>query len=357
MKVLYFIENLGPGGKERRLVELIKKLSQYPDIDIEIVLMKNEIHYSEILDLDVKIHLTERKGIKKDPRVFFKFYSLVNKIKPDVIHVWGNMVAVYAIPTRILRGYQLINSQITDAPENPSIALLGPRITFPFSDKIVANSFAGLKAYNAPSEKSSVIYNGFDFKRLAHLSDPDEIRHRFGITTKHVVGMVATFYYRKDYETYLMGAQMVLEQVPDVTFLCIGDGDDAPYKKMVAKKWRANIRFLGKQTGVESIMNLCDIGVLCTYGEGISNALLEFSALGKPILATDAGGNPEIIENGVNGYLLKLEDSVHLAESVISLLNQPDYRQKLGTAAKDIVRTKFSIEKMITEFYKLYHHK
>ncbi len=358
MKVLYFIENLGPGGKERRLVELIKKLSQYPDIDIEIVLMSKEIHYTDILDLDVRIHYAIRNKWKKDPRILFKFFNIVRKVKPDLIHVWGNMVAIYSLPARLLLGGVLINSQITDSPINVSFGLLGPKLTFPVSDKILANSYAGLKTYNAPTKKSSVIYNGFDFQRLANLTDKQEIRSKFNITTPMVVGMVATFYPKKDYATYLEAAQKVLETRTDVTFLCIGGGNAEPLKATVNPKWKSNILFLGSQSGVESIMNVCDIGVLCTnthlHGEGISNALLEFCALGIPVLATDNGGTPEIIEHDQTGYLLKTHDSVDLTERLTDLLGDENKREQFGKAGQLLVQNKFSIQQMIDSFYKTY---
>ena len=85
MKILFFIESLRAGGKERRIVELLKGLKQFPDISIELVLTRNEIHYQEILQLDVPIHIIERKFLKKDPRLFFKFFRLAKKIKPDMV--------------------------------------------------------------------------------------------------------------------------------------------------------------------------------------------------------------------------------------------------------------------------------
>ena len=76
MKILFFIETLGGGGKERRLVELIKGLSLNPDVKMEIVLTREGILYKDILSINIKIHYAIRKGLKKDPRIFFKFFKL-----------------------------------------------------------------------------------------------------------------------------------------------------------------------------------------------------------------------------------------------------------------------------------------
>ncbi len=355
IKILFFIERLGPGGKERRLIELIKRLSNNRNFEMQIVLTQKEIHYTEIFDLNIKIHFLIRKKIKKDPRIFFKFYEISKKFNPNVIHAWGNMVAFYAIPSVVFLKIPLLNNQITDAPLKISNSFFGPRTIFKFSDKIIANSLAGIKAYNPPKEKCRVIYNGFDFNRIAELKDREVIRREFGIKTKFVVGMVATFYEKKDYATYLKAASLVLSQRNDITFLCIGDGDDGIYKEMVETSNRGNILFLGKQNNVENLMNICDIGVLCTITEGISNSLLEFMSLKKPILVTGSGGCSELIETEKNGYLMTRGSYEELANKMIFLLNNDSIMKEFGEESRLIVETKFSIEKMLSEYENLYN--
>ena len=358
MKILFYIESLRSGGKERRLVELIKGLKKYPDIEMELVLTREDIHYTEIFDTGIKIHYTIRKGLKKDPRLFWKFYKIAKRFKPDIIHVWGNMVAVYAIPAKVLLRVPMINNQITNAPLKVNNGFLSHKLTFPFSNLIIANSYAGLKAYNAPENKSIVIYNGFDFSRIKSLRKPEYIRNKFNINTKYVVGMVASFSGLKDYRTYILAAINVLNKQNDVTFLCIGAGKDIEYRNMIPDKFKSKILFLGRQTKVESIMNICDIGVLTSnihrHGEGISNALIEFSSLTKPILATKNGGTPEIIDEGLNGYLIAPFDEMGLTNKIIGLLQNQKKRIMLGNSAKKVVQEKFGIEKMIEEFIKLY---
>jgi len=110
MRILFYIESLRSGGKERRLLELIKGLSKNKNIDMALVLTREDIHYTDVFDTGIKIYYTIRKGLKKDPRLFFKFYKIAKKVKPDIIHVWGNMVAVYAIPTKVLLRIKMVNN-------------------------------------------------------------------------------------------------------------------------------------------------------------------------------------------------------------------------------------------------------
>ena len=354
MKILFFIESLRAGGKERQIVELIKGLKIYSDIQCELVLTRKDIHYKGIFSTGIKIHYIVRKYIKKDPRLFFMFYRICKQFKPDIIHVWGNMVAIYAIPSKILLKIPIINFQIQDAPLYVKGGLLSHKVTFPFSDLIIANSKAGLKSYNAPEGRSRVIYNAFDFSRLADLRNPSDVREEFNISTRHVAGMVASFSLLKDYGTYIKAAQQVLNKNSDITFLCVGAGDDSTYRKLVKPEFVNRIRFLGPQQNVESIMNICDIGVLATYTEGISNALMEFMSLGKPVIATDGGGTGELIKDGETGFLVEPKSPEELASKIEYLLDNNKLASMMGEKGKERIKKEFSIEKMINSFVDLY---
>ncbi len=352
MKILYFIESLGPGGKERRLVELICALVKNNDIECEVVLTKNEVHYEKILQSRIKIHVLERK-IKKDPSIFWKFYNIAKKFKPDVIHVWGNMVATYAIPAKLILKIPLINNQITDAPLR-SQKNLNFKFNFFFSDKIIANTAIGLHKYNVDPKKSCVIYNGFDFGRIANLEPVEIIRKKFNISSDFVVGMVATFSKSKDYTTFIKGAILVLKKRKDVCFLCVGSGNSIEFENMVPASYKSNIYFLGTQNNVEAIMNICDIGVLASFGEGISNSLLEFMALGKPVIATNLGGTPELISDGYNGYLIEGSNPEILAEKIIYLLDNKATIAQMNGQNRLTIKEKFGMHKMESEFMKIY---
>jgi glycosyltransferase involved in cell wall biosynthesis len=356
MKVLFFIESLRAGGKERRIVELLKGLKRYPDVEVELVLTRKEIHYQEFHELGIPLHIVERKFLKKDPMLFLKFYKVAKKFQPDLIHVWGHMVAVYAVPTVWKLNVPLLNNEITDA--TPGQKLLGKDLVFNASTKIIANTRAGLKAYGAPPEKSGVIYNGFNFSRLKQLDPADEIRSKFNITTPYVVAMVATFSPYKDYKTYINSALKVLKTRDDVTFLCIGDGDDSAFRAMVPSQYSSRIVFTGKQNKVESIMNICDVGVLATdvrnHAEGISNALMEFMALAKPVIATNFGGSVELVVHERTGYLVEAFDDEDIAAKIAVLLSNDTLRKQMGQASKKRVEEEFSIDKMTSSFYEEY---
>jgi hypothetical protein len=93
MKILFFIDGLIAGGKERRLLELMKGIKSGFDVEFELAVMNADIHYREVFDLGIKVHYLIRKT-KKDASVFYKFYKICKNFRPDIIHCWDSMTAV-----------------------------------------------------------------------------------------------------------------------------------------------------------------------------------------------------------------------------------------------------------------------
>jgi len=336
------------------LVELIKGLSKREEIEMELVLTKGYIHYTSIIKTDVRIHFLLREGKSNDFKLSIDFYKLAKRINPDLIHVWGNVAAYICIPTQFLLRIPVINNQIAGAPEKFKKQHLISKIPILVANRVIANSLAGLRSYKVPKKKSNVIYNGFDFSRIENLLDKKLILKMLQIETKFVVGMVASFNMYKDYETYVSSAIKVLDNRNDVTFLCIGAGESDIYKKMAKESHPNRIKFLGPKKDVENYMNICDLGVLATYTEGISNAILEFMALGKPVIATDGGGTKEIISDCKSGFLVGKRATEDIAGKINYLLSNPKIYNEYSNESIQIVKNKFSFNKMLDKFEKEY---
>jgi len=357
MKIFFFIDCLTSGGKERRLVELMKGLKIIPEIQFELVLMSKDVHYTEVYDLGITIHYIIRKT-KKDISAFSKFYKLCKIFEPDFIHCWDSMTALLSLPICKILQIKLVNGMVTDTPIKRNILykpLLRARLTFPFSDIIIGNSKAGLKAYSAPKRKSYVIYNGFNFSRVVGLLDKNVVSDQIGLRTKYVVGMVAAFGEFKDYKTYFDAAQLLLKKRNDVTFLAIGSNTDSTQSKSYIENENvANFILLGKQSGVESYINAMDVCVLSTYSEGVSNSILEYMALEKPVVVSAGGGSDEIVVNETTGFLISPSNSIELCDKIDLLLSDQQLRQRMGLAGKERIKNHFSIEKMVDSYVDIY---
>ncbi len=363
MKIMMLIDSLVKGGRERRLLELLKSFSRRHDISVSLVIFSKKVEYEEVFDLPVPIYFLERNP-RKDPRIFYRFYKICKELQPDIIHSWGTMPSIYAIPTVKLLGIKFLNANIADAPKNMNFLnkeYLRARMTFPFSDTIVGNSEAGLKAYRAPRKKSRCVYNGFDFQRISHLEDKEKVRQRFHILPGKVIGMVGAFFDRKDYATYIEAACIFLRQRQDATFLALGAGPNfQQFQSKVIGSFRKRILFPGLVHDIESLINVFDIGILCTnaqvHGEGISNAIMEYMALKKAVVASEGGGTNELVVNGETGFLVPPANPNALVEKLVYLLEHPHLAKRFGKCGKERIQNKFSLERMEKDYLEIYQN-
>ena len=281
----------------------------------------------------------------------------MREFAPDVIVAWDHMTAIYAIPAARLAGVALVNAMIRDAPARLSWkAWSRARLSFPFCDFIVANSQAGLDAYRVHGADGLVIHNGIDACRVAALEDAGALRRRLGLGDELAIGMVSTFRPWKDQPTLIRAAHDILRRRDGVVFLFIGDGETLPAcRSLVAPADAGKIRFLGAcGSGLESLINVLDIGVLATFTEGIPNAVMEYMALAKPVVATDGGGTRELLVDGETGFLVPPRDPSRLADRLLALLDDPGLRQRQGSAGRQRVLTEFSLGRMAERHRALY---
>jgi glycosyltransferase involved in cell wall biosynthesis len=138
-------------------------------------------------------------------------------------------------------------------------------------------------------------------------------------------------------------------------FVAIGEGSTRrATMQSVSECHRDKILFLGEQADVESIVNLFDVGVLATFTEGISNSVMEYMVLGKPVIATDGGGTRELVADHEVGFLVGPKRPHELADRVIHLLDHPELRERMGAAGRERIRRLFSLEAMTAAHARLY---
>ena len=356
LRVLHLIDSLVAGGKERQLIELLKGLRTQQGIVIELVVLSTDIQHEEISRLGVATHVLPRRS-RYDLSLFGKLGTIFRQFKPTIVHSWNAMCSVYGAPLAKLAGAKFVNGYVRAAPPKPTFGgrdYYWGKLTIPMSDVVVANSHAGIPAYGVPSRKAVCIHNGIDTTRLAQLAPADEIRRSLGIETKYVVGMVGAFSDWKDYDTYFDAALKVLSAGTDATFLAIGDG---PNREKYCARFSAHprIKLPGRIAAVENVINTLDIGVLVSpQGEGIANAIMEYMALGKPVIATDCPGNRELVVGGETGILVANRDPQALALGILRLLNDPSLARNMGEAGCRRIHENFSLEKMTAQYAALY---
>jgi glycosyltransferase involved in cell wall biosynthesis len=366
MTILFTADNIGGGGKERRMLELIKSLCKEPSYKIILISISDMgVGYDYVYDLPITIIETDR-DYKYSFKPFFVIKNAIKKYKPDIVHSWGSMCSFYLLPLLAFRKFKFINGIIADAPVSipwHHKNYIRGKITYLFSDVVLSNSLAGIKSYGAPVDKTYCIYNGIDMKRFENLTPPAELKKELNIEHfKFIAGMIGAFHDRKDYYTFTEGAVQIVKENKNVCFLLVGAGKNQPLVEAMVPDWaKDNIRFLGRRADVEALIQILDVGVLCTnsdvHGEGVSNSLIEYMSLSKPVIATEGGGTDEVIIDNVNGFRLKNKDVNNLVEKTLYLYQNPAIAKKMGEKALDTIHEKFMLDRMTEEFIAVYNGK
>ena len=208
-----------------------------------------------------------------------------------------------------------------------------------------------------PSEKIAVVHSGVDLSRFNGTSG-DYLRREFDVNSStFVVGNVAHLADHKGHEYLIKAIPMVVREFPDVKFFIVGDGELRSHLHGLANKLNLDDRliFTGFRKDIPQFLDFFDLFVLASHsGEGICNAVLEAMAMGKPIVATAAGGTPEIIEDGVNGILVSARNPESLAKGIISIIHHRNIAKKLAENGRQTVETRFSVEKMVCKTVDVY---
>jgi glycosyltransferase involved in cell wall biosynthesis len=180
-------------------------------------------------------------------------------------------------------------------------------------------------------------------------------------STMTAVAMVASISPNKDYDRFVKVAQKVTAIRKDVTFIGIGgycDGDDKYRNLVEITRDKPRIIFSGVIDEVEALVNACDVGILfsnkAVHGEGISNSIMEYMALCKPVIANNAGGTGEILKDKVTGFLVDNEEEDELVQMVLDLIENEEKNRTFGKKGREIIENVFSLKKMGESFEKAY---
>ena len=354
-RIVFLIGNYGTGGKERQLTEIIRGLPN-KSYDIHLFMKCVRSHYAENIrdDLGSSYSLDKDHFGLQDIFVLNRYLEIV---QPDVVFSFSTTLSHFALLINLFGGlrYRLINGAIRDAPIEFSLHLALERVLFNFYKELVANSWAGLKAYKQHNRKGRyVLYNGYDVNRTPHLTKA-ELRKKLGINNKFTVVMVASMGDSKDQTTFIKAAAKVLETSDEVQFLLIGDGPKKQeYLALVSLLGLdKDVLFTGEVENVESYLSAADLSVLASaqwHGEGIPNVVMESMACGIPVIATDNGGTRELIRNGENGFLIRNGDFKALSEKILLLKRDPDMAREFAASGSRLIGVTFNQRQMIRSF-------
>ena len=207
-----------------------------------------------------------------------------------------------------------------------------------------------LNAEGLQPDKLFVLENGVDVERFAHHRLPD-------MTGKTVrVGALANLRPVKNIDGLIRAAAMLKSASPHLMFEVAGDGEQRSelQRLIVEKSLEDRFHLVGAINDVPAFLERQDIAILCSHSEGMSNALLEYMASGRAIIATDVGANGQLVRNEVEGMLVPPKDDGAIAAAIDQLLRNPDKARQMAVAARRRAEMEFSRTAMVRRFETLY---
>ena len=202
-------------------------------------------------------------------------------------------------------------------------------------------------------KRVEVIYNGVAPALTVTDEETQKCKAELGISGCYpVLGVVGSLYIVKGHGFLLEAMPELLRRWPRARLLVIGRGElEVALKEQVEQlAIGTNVHFLGMRQDVPRLLSVLDAFVLPSLSEGLSLALLEAMACGKPVVATRVGGNPELIDHGRTGFLVQPEDAKDLAAYLVKLLSDPKMMQQFGRQAAERVGQHFSVGQMVDQY-------
>lgn len=291
----------------------------------------------------------------------FEIGRLLRRRPADVVHTYFFWPIMYG---RILKAMGRIPVLVENREDEGfdwserEYAML--RATRGCPDRVicVSNAIADLviRRERLSPDQVEVIHNGISLPEPVPADVVSRVRRRLGLGDDAlVVGMVANYERPvKGIAQFLEAVPMILASTPEAHFVVVGRGPESARERATRMGIGDSVHFVGPQEDVDAFYGLMDISVLSSLSEGLSLVLLESMAHGLPVVATRVGGNPEVVEEGVTGYLVPPDDPRSFAEKVVRLLTSPSLRARMGEAGRQRVEQQFSIETVARRYQTLH---
>jgi sugar transferase (PEP-CTERM/EpsH1 system associated) len=367
--VMHLIYELGTGGLENGLVNIINRSDPARYRHAIVSLTRSGPFADRITAGSVEIvPLHKRPG--HDLRVFFRVWRELRRLRPAILHTRNlaafEMQLVGLLFPRLRKIHGEHGRDVYDLDgTNPRYRLLRKALR-PFIDRYITVSrdlerwlvdCIGIRPVQVRQ-----IYNGVDHERFRPRTGgrPAALPAGWLPADGVLIGTVGRLAEVKDQATLLRAFARVVEASPRLRerlrLVLVGDGPLAGSLRALVEELGIGplVWMPGDRDDVPALLQGMDVFVLPSLAEGISNTILEAMACGLPVLATDTGGNPELVEPGHNGELFPVGDPAALAGRLRRLVEDPARMRRLGTEARDRVLQRFDWEVTVAQYLALY---
>lgn len=368
IKTLFIVPSLRLGGAERQVVDLVTGLSD--NFDVHLLTFERELDQIESLNNKrIRFYNYPRK-YKYDFSPALEIARIIRRNEISIIHCTLQISLLFGLLGRLLsrRNPKLVFASHTTLNRDLKDEIFDRILYTPMMlafDKIITvcknqRAFWSNK-YPFLRNKLITIYNGIDTDRYRdEVSDHEkyDLRKMLKIEAGFLtVGILGGFRPEKGHEYALRALRILLDRGIWMKLLLIGDGERHNYLESLSKKlcvWE-HVLWVGYQKDPRDYLSLCDMLLVPSYAETFSLAILEALAMGKPVIATEVGGTPEVIENGTNGFLVKSRDAKDIAQKLQLLTEDSELRKRLSSKARQSVEGRFNMSRMIEKTQRLFY--
>ena len=292
-------------------------------------------------------------------------YRIFKQEKPDIVHAHGTMsarVAAAKCGSNVKKIVYTRHSvfEPTGFFTKPIGKLINRMITAFTCDQSIAVCEAAKKNQTdtgVPAEKITVVYNGVEAIPSPTAEQKGAARRQFGLSENDLVFSISARLNPVKGHKYLVEAVSKLPDRTNLKFLIAGTGPEEEALKQMVKEQglQDSIIFTGFLSDVSNLLYATDVLLNCSYGtEACSLAILEAYSLGIPCIATDYGGNPELVQTGINGIVFPTNDSSALADAITTVKETPALIAKYAKGAKDTYEKGFTVALMAKNTEKVY---
>ena len=361
-KVVYIIDDLGLGGAQRQLVELVQTLPRERYEPHIISLSTSKLAYAPaVRDLGVPLSLIPQSRIWSC-RALWTLYRTLRRLRPQIVHTGLFTADLYGRLAARAAGVPVVVSTVHSVElDKPWHYVAVDRWLKWLTDWFVVTARAVRTVLHAregvSGQRTTLIYNGVDPTQFAPHAWNGALRRRIGVSSERpLIGIIGRLAPVKDHETFLRAAALVREAVPESAFVIVGDGQLKAALQSLAQRLglSASVSFLESQGQIAPVYDALDALVVSSQYEGCCRVILEAMAMGKPVVATDSGGTPELVVDGETGRLVPPSDPDRLAEAIVGIIRDPDMARAMGLRGRRRVEEQFSLERMVAQTDSLY---
>lgn len=353
IQVAIFLTSFDPGGTERQMTELIRRLDP-ARFRVHVVCLRQEGAWlPQVVERAASVTEFRIAGFAKlaTVRQIRRFAQWCRREKISVLHTCDFYSNIFGLIGAAIAGVPVrIGSRRELRTEKSEGQIRLQRFAYRFASRVVANSPAAsaiLRTEGVPSADVVMIPNGVDAAAYPERVDRADVR---------TVITVANLRPEKSHETLIAAAAQLAPSCPNLRYQIVGEGSRrAVLERMAAKHGVSEIvTFLGHREDVPALLAGADIFVLPSRSEAFPNGAIEAMAAGLPVVASAVGGLLDLVETGRTGILVPPSDPEPLAVAIKSLCDDPQRAREMGREAQREVRAQYSFERMVAAFSDLY---